>query len=179
MRAKAWHLLALIGVLYACAKPKKQLGPVGAGDPNPSPSEPLEPVRDLYVFAHDARLVPIALRAARRIEAASGVKVHVNAYGTVNSGVALFGSDFMCANGFEGRAGDGIAVARNCGLIQGFDEEEVIMHEMLHRLGVGHHVPPKRGMMSEGGGSPIAKLTADDLEALCAVQNCTVFNPEV
>lgn len=176
MRAKAWHLLALVGVLYACAKPKKQAGPVGAGDPTPDPSEPLEPVRDLYVFAHDRALVLTAIRAAKRIEDASGVKVHVNEYGTIPTALPIFGSDYLCANNTEGRAGPyGIAMARDCDV----SPEKVLVHELLHQLGVGHLVLPKRGIMNEAGDKPLDGISSDDLEALCAVRPCTIFKPEV
>lgn len=152
------------------------MGPVGAGDPQPEPGEPLEPVKDLYVFAHDAAFVPVALRAARRIETASGVKVHVNEYGTIPTAMPIFGSDFLCANGTEGRAGPyGIAMARNCEV----SPEKVLVHEMLHRLGVGHLVLPARGIMNEAGDAPLDGISADDLTELCKVRACSVFKPEV
>jgi len=178
VKLKAWHLVALSGLVYACAQPRRK-APAAIGNAPPEPEEPVEPVRDLYVFAHDSRLVPIAMRAARRIEAASGVKVHVNEYGTVNSALPIFGSDFMCANGFAGRAGGGtsIAVARGCG--DRILEETVLIHEMLHNLGVGHLTLPARGVMNEGKDGPLDKITADDLNALCEARECSVFKPEV
>lgn len=176
VRLKAWHLLALAGLVYACKPKRPPPGPVGGGDPLPEPEEPLEPVRDLYVFAHDSNLVLPARAAARRIEAASGVKVHVNEYGTIATAMPIFGSDFLCANGTEGRAGPyGIAMARDCN----HPTEKVLVHELMHRLGVGHLILPKRGIMNEATDEPLDLISADDLEALCAVRACTVFKPEV
>lgn len=173
---RPWHLIALSGVLWACSRPKKPGPEVGTGDPMPEPSEPLEPVRDLYVFAHDAALVMVARSAARRIEAASGIVVHVNEYGTIATAKPIFGSDFLCANGTEGRTtmGGGIALARNCNVPQ----EKVLVHELMHALGVGHLVLPLRGIMNEERDNPLDTISSDDLEALCAVRNCTKFVPE-
>lgn len=173
---KLWHLLVLSSFVYACTRPKKSGPDVGTEDPMPEPSEPLEPVKDLFVFAHDASLVPVALRAARRIEAATGIKVHVNEYGTIATAHPIFGSDFMCATGAQGRAtlGGGIALARDCTQ----PLETVLLHEMIHQLGVGHHVLPRRGVMNEGKDDPLDTLTADDLEALCSVRVCSKFVPE-
>lgn len=177
VQLKAWHLLALVGFVYACGKPReKTVGPVGAGDPNPEPQEPLEPVRDLYVFAHDRALIGPALLAAKRIKAASGIEVHVNASGTQATAMPIFGSDFLCGSGTEGRSAQyGIAMARDCNE----DPEMVLVHELIHHLGVGHLVLPQRGIMNAGVDKPLKKISEDDLDALCAVQNCTVFNPEV
>lgn len=172
---RPWHLLVLSGLVWACSRPKK--GPeVGTGDAMPEPGEPLEPVRDLFVFAHDASLVLVAKRAAERIEAASGIKVHVNEYGTIATAQPIFGSDFLCANGTDGRAtlGGGIALARNCRVPQ----EKVLVHEMIHQLGVGHLVLPQRGIMNEAADNPLDTISADDLTALCAVRHCTRFQPE-
>lgn len=176
VQLKPWHLLALVGFVYACGKPReKAAGPVGAGDPNPEPQEPLEPVRDLYVFAHDRALITPAMAAARRIKAASGIEVHVNAYGTQATAMPIFGSDFLCGSGTEGRSADyGIAMARDCNE----DPEMVLVHELIHHLGVGHLVLPQRGIMNAGPDKPLSKISEDDLNLLCSVQNCTVFNPE-
>lgn len=176
VKLKAWHLLALAGFVYACkpAKPKGA-GAIGVGDPNPDAHEPLEPVKDLYVFAHDRATIPIAMAAARRIEAASGIKVHVNEYGSQQWALPIFGSDFLCASGTDGRAGPyGIALARDCNV----PLEKVIVHEMIHHLGVGHLVLPLRGIMNAGPDGPLDTISSDDLEALCAVRNCTKFAPE-
>jgi hypothetical protein len=176
VKLKPWHLLALVGFVYACGKPKRSEGPVGAGDPNPEPSEPMEPVRDLYVFAHDRALVPVALKVAKRIEAASGVKVHVNEYGTQPTAQPIFGSDFLCGSGTEGRsAGYGIAMARDCNV----DPEKVLLHELIHQLGVGHLVLPDRGIMNAEKDQPLDGISEADLNALCSVRNCTKFVPEV
>lgn len=178
VQLRAWHLLALVGFVYACGKPRGQKPPgaIGVGDPNPKPSEPLEPVRDLYVFAHDRALISPAMAAARRIKAATGIVVHVNEQGSAPWAMPIFGSDFLCASGTEGRAGPyGIAMARDCG----WDPELVLLHEMIHHLGVGHLALPLRGVMNEAKDKPSSKLTSDDLEALCAVRNCSVFEPEV
>lgn len=176
MRVKPWHLIALVGFVYACGKPKQRgVGPVGAGDPNPEPTEPLEPVKDLYVFAHDYALIQPAMAAARRIKAASGITVHVNEGGTAPTAMPIFGSDFLCASGTEGRAGPyGIAMARNCN----HDPEQVLLHEMIHHLGVGHLVLPERGIMNEARDKPGLKITEADLNALCSARHCSVFEPE-
>lgn len=173
---KPWHLIALSSLVWACSRPKKAGPEVGTGDPMPEPNEPLEPVKDLFVFAHDAALIMVARKAAERIETASGIKVHVNEYGTIATARPIFGSDFLCANGTDGRTtmGGGIALARNCRVPQ----EKVLVHEMIHALGVGHLVLPLRGIMNEAKDEPLDTISADDLTALCAVRNCTKFQPE-
>lgn len=176
MALKAWHLLALSGFVFACARPRKETSGIAGGEAPPEPEEPLEPVRDLYVFVHDAGNIPVALRAAQRIEKASGVKVHVNEYNTIATALPIFGSDFLCATGTEGRAGPyGIALARNCKV----DPEKILVHEMIHQLGVGHLVLPQRGIMNAEKDGPLDQISEDDLNALCAVRNCSVFQPEV
>lgn len=172
---RPWHLVAISGLLWACSRPKKAGPAVGTTDPMPEPGEPLEPVRDLYVFAHDANLVMLARTASRRIEAASGVKVHVNEYGTIATAIPIFGSDFLCGNGTDGRTTPAwMALARNCKVPQ----ETVMVHEMLHALGAGHLVLPQRGILNAAEDDPLSSITADDLSALCAVRNCTKFAPE-
>lgn len=171
MRLKPWHLIAIAGLCYACTRPKKS-PPVGAIPPEPLPGEPLP---DLFVFAHDRALIPIARAAARRIETASGIKVHINEYGTQPTALPIFGSDFLCGSGTEGRAGPyGIALARDCNV----DPELVLLHELMHQLGVGHLELPARGVMNEATDSPLDRISEDDLTALCAVRACSKFQPE-
>lgn len=175
MTLKPWHLVALSGLVWACARPKKAEPAVGTEDPLPEPAEPLEPVRDLYVFVHDAANIQLALKAALRIQNASGIKVHVNEPGTIHTALPVYGSDFFCANATEGRSSPyGIALARNCKA----DPELILVHEMLHQLGVGHLVLPQRGILNDGRDDPLATITEDDLNALCAVRHCTKFQPE-
>lgn len=174
---KPWHFIALSGLLWACARPKREEVAVGTTDPMPEPDEPLEPVKDLYVFAHDRSIVPTVLAAARRIEAASGVKIHVNEYGTIATSNPIFTSDFLCATGTEGRTtmGGSIALAKDCGV----PLEKTLVHELIHALGVGHLVLPQRGIMNVLKDEPLDGISEDDLTALCSVRVCSKFNPEV
>ncbi len=174
---KPWHFLALSGLLWACARPKKEDPAVGTTDPMPDPDEPLEPVKDLFVFAHDATIIPTVMKAVRRIEAASGVKIHVNEFGTIATSNPIFTSDFLCANGTEGRTtmGGSIGLAKNCNI----PLETVLVHELIHALGVGHLVPPQRGIMNELKDNPLDGISEDDLTALCSVRVCSKFQPEV
>lgn len=180
MQLKPWHLLALAGLVYACAKPKSRPpGPIGSGDPTPEPAEPLDPVRELYFWAHDESLILPAFRAAKRIEAATGIKIHINDSSTdpnsIKTSLPIFGSDYLCRYGTEGVASEyGIAMARNCE----WDVETVLVHEMIHHLGVGHLVLPQRGIMNHGNENPLKQISEDDINAICAVRHCTTFEPE-
>lgn len=176
MVIKPWHLIAFAGLAVACARPRKDSSGIAGGEAPPEPEEPLEPVRDLYVFVHDAGNIQLAIKAALRIQNASGIKVHVNEYGTVASAVPIYGSDFFCANGLEGQSSQyGIALARNCNV----DPEMILVHEMIHHLGVGHLVLPEKGIMNDGRDSPLSKISEADLNALCSVRACSKFQPEV
>lgn len=184
MRLEPLHLLVGSVFVWGCAQvvrpePAALDGPPSGGEP-PRPDEPLEPVRDLYVFVHEASLISPVLLAAGRIERASGIKIHVNEQDTVLTAAPLFGSDFLCANGPGGRVdrnsgGGFIAIARNC---DKYPLEQVIVHELIHMLGVDHLVLPQKGIMNDGRDNPSLKITEDDLNALCAVRACTVFQPE-
>lgn len=170
---RLWGLVALSGVLFACTRPRKKddvIEELPAGE-----TEPEEKPAELFVFAHDRELIPDALEAARRIETASGIKVHVNAYGTQTTALPIFGSDFLCGSGTEGRsAAYGIAIARDCK----HEPVKILIHEMMHQLGVGHLELPERGIMNHAKDDPLDKITEADLTALCAVRDCPKFQPE-
>jgi hypothetical protein len=167
---KLWHWAVLAGVLVACAPRRKP--PPSSAMPDPAAPPPTEP---LYFFVHEASLVPLVLRAVKRIEQASGIKIHVNAHGTIATARPIFTSDFLCATGTDGRSTPHyIVLARDCKA----DPEKVLVHELIHQLGVGHLELPARGIMNKATDSPLDTISADDLEALCAVQPCTVFQPE-
>jgi hypothetical protein len=175
MKLKPWHLLALSGFVWACSRREDRPPLTGAGDETPNPDEPLEPERPPEFFVHDRDLIAVALKAAERIEAASGIKIAINKFGTARTASPIFGSDFLCANGSDGLATPyGIAMARGCDA----NPEQVMVHELIHKLGVGHLVLPQRGIMNTKADSPLLTISADDLTALCAVRACSRFQPE-
>lgn len=195
MRIEPWHLVVFTGVAWACMRSSKRQQESGnslvSGVAEPLIRSPMSvtPVSssrfdaaraaaapDLYVFAHDTALLPIAMRAAARIERASGIKIHVNEYGTAPTARPIFGSDFLCASGTDGRTteGGGIALARACRAPQ----EMVLVHELIHALGVGHLRLPQKGIMNEAKDAPLSTISKADLAALCAVRRCTKIRPE-
>jgi hypothetical protein len=178
LKIKPWHLFALTGLLYACSRPRRSEEP-SATDPGTigGIDEPDLLTDDVYVFVHDTALISPTLLAAKRIEKASGIKINVNVNGSIATASPIFGSDFLCATGTEGRSADyGIAVARNCRI----EPEQVILHELMHLLGIhGHLELPDKGVMNALKDGPLAKISAADLTALCSVRDCSEFNPEI
>jgi len=173
-----WHFLLFGGLLAGCATVAKKKVEPGEPSEEPEAADDPEvlPADDLYVFVHDYAFIQPTMAAARRIEAASGIKIHVNEAGSLSHAIPVYGSDFLCGNGVDGRTtATWIALARNCKA----PTEKVILHELLHKLGVGHLALPLRGIMNHVNDEPLDKISADDLNALCAVRACTKFQPEV
>jgi hypothetical protein len=60
--------------------------------------------------------------------------------------------------------------------VPGYMIETVLLHEALHALGA-HHVGQGLGVMSPQAAEQFA-ITEADLQSLCAVADCSVFQPE-
>jgi hypothetical protein len=162
-------------LLTACATaPQEPIGEVTQPAALTEPAPEAEVIEDVHIFVHDAGLLPLAHRAAQRILKASGLVIHVNE--RMEGAYPVFASDGMC--GYDGANGlltpTYIIVSNDCTAPQ----EHVLTHELLHMLGVMWHLPaPQRGILAETDRF-VPAITAEDLEALCSVRECTAFVPE-
>ncbi len=132
---------------------------------------------ELHVWAHDAELEVAARAAAERIEAATGLTVHVNAPDTIATAVSVFWSEALPDPEWTGlfcSEGDWIAISTKA--IPGTGVETMVLHETMHAFGAPH-VEQGAGMLSADTTGQRA-LTAADLAALCAVAACSRFEPE-
>lgn len=176
-------LVALALATVGCAAG----GPAPDGDPDfGAPSDELlaalagDPSGTaLEVWAHDTGLEALARAAAARIYAATGIAVAVNAEGTLYRAVPLFWTNAGAAEDWIGLCHNGPGeqdwLAVDIVSMPGV-RETVVLHEILHALGVAH-IEEGAGVMSPHVDAP-QRLTSVDLEAVCAVRDCGVFVPE-
>lgn len=157
-------LILTAGFLFACSEAGKR-----AALPN------------VYVWAHDDALLDAARKAAARIEKASGIVIRVNAPGMIWKSVPIFWSDDLhelrqCGFWHANNEGGWVAISRSCA-----DRlDEVMTHELIHTLWVPEHLgEDERGILAtQSSGNHVNAITDDDLNHLCAVRDCTVYQPE-
>ena len=120
------------------------------------------------VWPIDDRLRDLATGAIDRLKYASGVRVDIGVSGTPL---------------VWGRMKHELGFARNGVLAVNADSpkrarDNITLHEIMHDLGVPHGAPGSGIMAPALGDHGDERLTASDLELLCAVRVCDIFQPE-
>jgi hypothetical protein len=178
---RALTLLAVALTATACASV--------VTDADPAPTYDAAPTV-LALDVRDASLLPAVDAALARLRAATGIDV---AIGAVPGAVPVSLTDVRepcspeaaaagdCSDQWFGRYDfDQVERTARVRVWTGTPAdltEAVVLHEIVHALGVAH-VEQETGLMSPGMGQSTCMLTAVDLTELCAVQVCTAFAPE-
>jgi hypothetical protein len=178
----ARHILLLLALplLAACSASEADAGP----DWGAAALAPVDPDRPaMSVWAADHELFSWATMAAERIETATGVRVSVSE--TNYDATPLFWSSGIAESGWAGYAqgtvadpdgGQWVGISPHVRLE---DRATAVLHELLHELGA-QHVKDGEGIMARAlnaiPGDRV--LTEADLQSLCRIKHCSVFQPE-